>query len=115
MSSALYPSQTTGLLQSFRLYWYVCLRISGGPSSGSFEAITLIFSQNHQFITTLLSFEENNHEAHYSSSKHINVIEGSSKGSENYFLPLEEANSKQTILKLSRRVDPVFGDSGQSL
>ncbi|KAF9663004.1 hypothetical protein SADUNF_Sadunf18G0113200 [Salix dunnii] len=34
MSSALYPSQTTGLPQSFRLYWYVCLRISGGSSSG---------------------------------------------------------------------------------
>ncbi|KAB5514762.1 hypothetical protein DKX38_028668 [Salix brachista] len=85
MSSAIYPSQTTGLPQSFRLYfmelssrsnvfhgfwrkvdilhqeWYVCLRISGGSSSGvrkifegflcnwsSFEASTLLFSQNHQ-------------------------------------------------------------------
>ncbi|KAI5584266.1 hypothetical protein BDE02_06G068400 [Populus trichocarpa] len=49
---------------------------------------------------------ENNHEAHYSSSKELNGFEGSPKGLEANYLPPGENNTKQTILKLSRRVDP---------
>ncbi|KAL3585591.1 hypothetical protein D5086_012458 [Populus alba] len=49
---------------------------------------------------------ENNHEAHYSLSKELNGFEGSPKGLEANYLRTGENNTKQTILKLSRRVDP---------
>ncbi|CAK7345797.1 unnamed protein product [Dovyalis caffra] len=51
---------------------------------------------------------ENNHEARYSSSKELNGFEGSPKGLEANYQPIGENNTKQTILKLARRVDPCF-------
>ncbi|KAJ6331741.1 hypothetical protein OIU76_010176 [Salix suchowensis] len=49
---------------------------------------------------------ENNPEAHYSSSKELKGFKGSPKGLEANYLDTREHNTKQTILKLSRRVDP---------
>lgn len=51
---------------------------------------------------------ENNHEALNSSSKELNISKGYSEVLKPNYLPNGDNNTKQGILKLSRRIDPLF-------